>query len=39
MNPTYYDLKDTDTENINTFLSDKVDSTLQDLEMAHWYVY
>eukprot|EP00026_Physarum_polycephalum_P000144 Phypoly_transcript_00144.p1 GENE.Phypoly_transcript_00144~~Phypoly_transcript_00144.p1 ORF type:complete len:2136 (-),score=361.95 Phypoly_transcript_00144:17-6424(-) len=35
MNPTYYNLEDTSTEAINKFLSEKVDSTLSDLETAH----
>ena len=38
MNPTYYNLEDTSTEAINKFLSEKVDATLSDLEVAHWYV-
>ena len=37
MNPTYYNLEDTSTEAINKFLSEKVDATLSDLEVAHWY--
>eukprot|EP01119_Soliformovum_irregulare_P015903 TRINITY_DN4546_c1_g1_i2.p1 TRINITY_DN4546_c1_g1~~TRINITY_DN4546_c1_g1_i2.p1 ORF type:complete len:1649 (-),score=558.98 TRINITY_DN4546_c1_g1_i2:15-4961(-) len=34
MNPTYYELEDTSHETINQYLSDMVDSTLEDLENA-----
>lgn len=34
MNPTFYGLEDSAFETINTFLSDKVDSVLEDLGRA-----
>lgn len=35
MNPSYYDLEDSSFESINSFLSKKIDSTLEALERAH----